>query len=175
MGSVDRRLGVLCIGCLTCTSKTWLTRFWSRHNQSSKVEILAKSVIDHILMHYKQMRGHLCVLCLSGQRWSFTWWSALLMAPLSGFLPPHSSVIWSRPTLKSSSHKLELPCPSHAQSSLQHSSNTCCKMLLQVNACLCQPLANSTTCWECDLMCWMMLLPPLTRCWPHHLGAGQGG
>lgn len=74
-----------------------------------------------------------CVASLSGQMWPFTWWSALLTAPPSGSPPQHCSVFWSRTTSRCSSHSLVWSCPSLAQSSHRHSSNSCCRTHLQVN------------------------------------------
>jgi len=91
------------------------------------------------------MRGLVSVFCLSGRRWSFTWWSVLPMAPPSGSPPPRSSTIWSRPTSRRSSRRSECSCLSHARSCLRLSSNSCCRMHPQVNGRVCVVLSLSST------------------------------
>lgn len=115
----------------------------------------------------------MCCFSLTGQTWPFTWWSALLTAPPSGSPPQHCSVFWSRTTSRCSSHSLVWSCPSLAQSSHQHSWNSCCRMRLQVNEWMHACTFNlwNFIAWKLQLR----LLCLVNRSGPDHLGASQGG
>lgn len=151
-----------------------ITRHSLLMSMVSKPSLMTSMYLNYTQIHALQTIVNLYVMLFpipfffAGQRWLYIWWSVLLTAHPRGSLPPHSSVIWSRPISKPSSHRSEWSCLPHAQSSPQHSSSSCCRMHQQVSA---QTHACVTASFQHTLnLSWFCLC----RSGPNHLGASQG-